>query len=70
MAPKNNSLVHNSYNNNNNNNNNNWSYVLWDNKPGFVLSLFLNFFAKTKAFVLIIKLFLQKKSVEDFEKII
>ena len=33
------------------------SYALQDSKPDFVHSLFLNFFAKTKAFVLI-KLFL------------
>ena len=33
------------------------SYILWDSKPGFALSLFLIFFAKIKAFVLI-KLFL------------
>ena len=36
------------------------SYVLRDNKPGFALSLFLIFFAKIKAFV-IMKLFLKKK---------
>ena len=33
------------------------SYVLWNCKPGYVLSLFLNFLNKSKAFVLM-KLFL------------
>ena len=53
----------------NNNNNNNCSYVLQDGKPDFVLSLLLIVFTKTKTFVLI-KLFLKKKSVQHFEKII
>ena len=30
-----------------------YSYVLWDSKPGFVISLLFNFFAIIKAFVLI-----------------
>ena len=37
------------------------SYVLWDSKPDFFLSLFFFFFAKIKAFVLI-KQLLQRKS--------
>ena len=37
------SVQNNNNNNNNNSNNNNSSYVQWYSKPGFVLSLFLNF---------------------------
>ena len=39
------------------------SYVLWDSKPGFALTL-LNVFAKIKAFVLI-KLFYKKSVGRD-----
>ena len=70
MAPKNNSLVHNSYNNTNNNNttnNNNWSYVLRDNKPGFVLSLFLIFFNQNQGFCSY-KIVLTKKECRRFRK--
>ena len=43
------------------------SYVIWESKTGFVLSLFLIFFAKIKAFVLI-KSFLYKEEHISFHR--
>ena len=40
--------------------------VLWDSKPGFVLSLFLNFFPQNQGFCSYIKLFFLKKRVMIF----